>query len=67
MNENEIGTIIVDTAIDLHRKLGPGLMENVYEVIFMKYLINRGLNVQRQVSIPVELMKNGISESLMEK
>ena len=54
MNENIIGTIIVDTAIDLHRKLGPGLLESVYEVIFMKFLIKKGLSVQRQVSIPFE-------------
>jgi len=54
MNENEIGTIIVDTAIDLHRRLGPGLLESVYEVIFMKFLAKKGLSVQRQVSIPIE-------------
>ena len=36
MNENEIGTIIVDTAIDLHKKLGPGLLENVYEAILLR-------------------------------
>ena len=54
MNENEIGTIIVDTAIDLHRKLGPGLLESVYEVILMKYLAKKGLSVQRQVTIPIE-------------
>ena len=32
MNENEIGTIIVNTAVDLHKKLGPGLLESVYEI-----------------------------------
>jgi len=41
MNENDIGTIIVDTAIELHKKLGPGLLESVYEVILMKYLIKK--------------------------
>ena len=54
MNENDIGRIIVDTAIDLHRKLGPGLLESVYEVIFTKYLSKKGLFVQRQVAIPIE-------------
>ena len=54
MNENEIGSIIVDTAIDLHRKLGPGLLESVYEVILMKFLIKKSLFVQRQVSVPIE-------------
>jgi len=54
LNENEIGTIIVGTAIDLHRKLGPGLLENVYEAVFAKYLTKKGLYVQRQVSIPIK-------------
>ncbi|MDR0312768.1 MAG: GxxExxY protein [Treponema sp.] len=54
MNENEIGFIIVDTAVYLHKKLGPGLLENVYEVILMKLLAKRGLHVQRQVLIPIE-------------
>ena len=54
MNENEIGTIIVDTAIDLHKKLGPGLLENVYEAILLKLLVKKGLKVQRQVSIPLK-------------
>ena len=44
MNENEIGSIIVNTAIDLHKKLGPGLLESVYEVILMKDGIVRIIN-----------------------
>ncbi|MDN3513191.1 MAG: hypothetical protein NG747_02185 [Candidatus Brocadia sp.] len=31
MNENEIGKIIVDAAVAVHRKLAPGLLESVYE------------------------------------
>jgi len=54
MNENEISSIVVDTAIYLHKKLGPGLFENVYEVVLMKLLTKKGLSVQRQVSIPIE-------------
>ena len=54
MNENEIGSIIVDTAVYLHKKLGPGLLESVYEIILMKSLTKKGLHVQRQVSIPIE-------------
>ena len=54
MKENEIGTIIVDTAVFLHKKLGPGLLETVYEVILMKLLTDKGLNIQRQVSVPIE-------------
>jgi GxxExxY protein len=54
MNENELGSIIVDTAINLHKKLGPGLLESVYESVLMKLLSKKGLSVQRQVSIPIE-------------
>ena len=54
LTENEIGSIIVDTAVNLHKKLGPGLQESVYEVVLMKLLTKKGLSVQRQVSIPIE-------------
>ena len=36
MNENEIGSIIVDCAIQLHKALGPGLLESVYEAILTR-------------------------------
>jgi GxxExxY protein len=54
LSENEIGTIIVETAVNLHKNLGPGLLENVYEAILMKQLSKKGLSVQRQVSVPIE-------------
>ena len=54
MNENEIGNIIVDTAVTVHKEVGPGLLETVYEVILAHELESRGLSVDRQVSIPIE-------------
>ena len=54
MKENEISAIIVDTAVYIHKKLGSGLLENVYEVILAKLLAQKGLHVQRQVSIPID-------------
>jgi GxxExxY protein len=54
MTENQIGTIIVETAIRLHQELGPGLLESVYEVILAHALEKQGLRVQRQVSVPIE-------------
>ncbi|MEW6607173.1 MAG: GxxExxY protein [bacterium] len=54
MNENEIGKIIVDIAIGVHKKLGPGLLETVYEVVLAYELKKRGLSVERQISIPIE-------------
>ena len=54
MNENEIGEIIVDAAVIVHKELGPGLLETVYEIILAHELERRGLLVNRQVSIPIE-------------
>ena len=54
MKENEISGIIVDIAVHIHKNLGSGLLENVYEVILTKLLAQRGLHVQRQVSVPIE-------------
>ena len=54
MNGNEIGIIIINTAIAIHRDLGPGLLESVYEIILAHELEKCGLSVERQVSIPIE-------------
>ena len=47
MTENEIGTIVVEEAIAVHRELGPGLLETVYEIVLARELQNRGLSVDR--------------------
>jgi GxxExxY protein len=54
MDQNEIGSIIVDCAVKIHRNLGPGLLETVYEVILANALDQRGLRVERQVPVPIE-------------
>lgn len=53
LSENEIGTILIDVAIGVHRLLGPGLLESVYEVILAYELSLRGLVVRRQVPITI--------------
>ncbi len=53
MSENEISTIIVNTAYNIHVELGPGLLESVYEEILFYELIIHGLTVERQKAIPV--------------
>jgi GxxExxY protein len=53
MTENEIGKIIVDSAIAAHRELGPGLLETVYEVVLVHELGQRGLGVARQVPVSI--------------
>jgi GxxExxY protein len=52
-NENELARIVVDCAYKVHTRLGPGLLESVYEVILAHEVREQGLNVERQVSIPV--------------
>ena len=59
MTENEIGRIIVDCAVQIHKELGPGLFESVYEVILAHALAQLGLQVERQVPIAIEF--HGIS------
>jgi len=53
MTENEIGTIVIETAIVMHRELGPGLLETVYEVVLAREPQDRGLRVERQVPVPI--------------
>lgn len=51
MNAEEASTIIVDTAFHLHRGIGPGLLESVYESLLSSLLARRGLKVERQVLV----------------
>lgn len=53
ITENGIGTILVDVAVKMHRQFGPGLLESVYEVILAHELNKQGLQVKRQVPIPI--------------
>ena len=46
--DERIGAIIIDAALVVHRALGPGLLESVYEVCLAHELSKRGLNVRRQ-------------------
>ena len=53
MTENEIAKIIVDAAFHSHKRLGPGLLETVYEVVLAYVLQRRGLKVERQVPVAI--------------
>ena len=48
-----IAAVVVDCGFRLHKELGPGLLESAYELILEKIVENRGLAVQRQVSVPI--------------
>ena len=53
MDENEIAQQIVDAALRVHRALGPGLLESVYQAALVYELEKRGLRVSAQQAIPV--------------
>lgn len=53
MDKESIARDIVDCAFHLHRDLGPGLLESVYEIVLAKLLADRGYRVRRQVPIPI--------------
>ena len=53
MEINEITGQIIDSAIKVHKKLGPGLLESVYEEVLHYELTKRGLLSERQVPLPV--------------
>jgi len=50
---DNIGKLIVDAAYTVHRNLGPGLLEKVYEICFCHELTKRGLSYSRQIDIPI--------------
>ncbi len=49
----EIVRTVIDCGFLLHKQLGPGLLESVYEVLLEASLIDRGLQVESQVSVPI--------------
>jgi GxxExxY protein len=62
MTENEIAKVIVDAAFKVHVKLGPGLLESVYEAVLAYELGKRGLKVTRQQAIPVVYERVNLAE-----
>lgn len=49
----QLASIAIEEAIGIHRELGPGLFESVYEAVLAGRLEKRGLQVRRQVIVPV--------------
>ena len=52
-DKEEVSSIVVDCAFHLHKELGPGLLESVYEVVLAKRLEKAGLKVERQKAVPI--------------
>jgi GxxExxY protein len=53
MSENEVAKVVVDAAFTVHSRLGPGLLESVYEVVLAYELEKRGLKPACQVPVPI--------------
>lgn len=54
MTENELSYKIIGAAMEVHKSLGVGLLENVYELALAYELRKQGLNVNQQVSLPLK-------------
>ena len=52
-DRNILSGKILDASIEVHRNLGPGLLESVYDICLCKEFKNRNIHFQRQISIPV--------------
>ena len=58
METNEITSAIIQTSIKIHKELGPGLLESVYETVLARMLEQKGLIIERQK--PVSFVYDGI-------
>ncbi len=63
MTENEIARETVDAAYAIHSKLGPGLLESVYETLLADEMIRRGFSVSQQKPIDIEYNDRKFSEA----
>ena len=59
-----MAAIVIDCGFQLHKNMGPGLLESVYEAIMADQLGRRGLHVQRQVPIPIRYDGIELAEGL---
>lgn len=62
--EERIGKAIVNAAYHVHKTLGPGLLEKVYEVCFCHVLSKKGFKVNRQIDIPITFEEMVFEEGL---
>ena len=51
---NRLSSEIIGSAIEVHREMGPGLLESVYEICLARELALKGIDFKRQVAIPVK-------------
>ena len=69
MTENEVGQAVITAAMKVHSTVGPGLLENAYELCLAHELTRQGLTVRKQVLIPIRyedlLVDNGYRIDLL--
>jgi GxxExxY protein len=53
MDENTIAACVINSALEIHKEVGPGLLESVYEVLLADALEQSGFPVERQKPIPI--------------
>ena len=64
MTENELSGEIIGAAIEVHRVLGPGLLESIYEEAFGMELQDRNIRVSRQIKVPALYKGRRLQNSL---
>ena len=60
---NQVSHVVIGSAIEVHRILGPGLLESAYEECLAWELQQQGLSVQRQIGIPIQYKELHIENS----
>ena len=61
---DELTFTVIGCAIEVHRQLGPGLLESVYEKCFVKELALKGINYQRQIKVPLDYKGESLEAEL---
>lgn len=60
---NRLTGIVLDASIEVHKNLGPGLLESIYESCLCDELSNRGLRCERQVALPIHYKGKKLDET----
>jgi GxxExxY protein len=63
MDENELSASVIGAAIEVHKALGPGLLESVYQRCMIKELMIRGFQVESEAPVTVEYKGDVITEA----
>lgn len=59
---NSLTELVIKSAIEVHKELGPGLLESVYETCLVKVLLENGLKIQSQIKIPIIFRKETLDK-----